>query len=263
METEALIVRTWDDLVFRNRNREYGAYPLRKSYSRRVLLGAGFSAALMSGFLVFSGIATGVVKKIKTPIIGCDFPVKDLSERPIIEPLKRPQRSVSQPRSTNTNTTIRVVNNDVPTQITEPTENVSFTETMGGTEGGVVDGTDTGTDLPIVADVKKGPVSWAEVMPKYEGGVEEMMKFIKRKIRYPNSAKSMAIEGTVYVSFVVNGDGTVSDVSVVRGFHPKCDEEAMRVISMLPDWIGGSQGGVPVSVRMILPIKFSLDKTGK
>ena len=263
METEALIVRTWDDLVFRNRNREYGAYPLRKSYSRRVLLGAGFSAALMSAFLLFMGTVSDNFCKIKPPVLP-KLDVKEFLSPPVFEPrIKPPQRVNDQPRSTNTNTTVRVVDNDVPTQVTEPTEDVSFNGTTEGTEGGVVEGSTTGTDLPIVADVPKGPVSWAEVMPKYEGGVDEMMKFIKRKIRYPNSAKSIAIEGTVYVSFIVNGDGTVTDVAVVRGFHPKCDEEAMRVISMLPDWIGGSQGGVPVAVRMILPIKFSLSETGK
>jgi TonB family protein len=68
----------------------------------------------------------------------------------------------------------------------------------------------------------------------------------------------MGIEGTIYISFVVNGDGTVTHVSILRGIHPQCDAEAMRVVGLLPDWIGGKQAGMPVNVKMVLPIKFSL-----
>lgn len=101
-------------------------------------------------------------------------------------------------------------------------------------------------------------VDFAEVMPSYEGGLEAMMKFIQKKIHYPRAPRQMGIEGTVYVRFVVNGDGSISGVEVVRGFHPDCDREAMRVVSMLPAWKGGSHNGRPVAVRMVLPIRFSV-----
>jgi protein TonB len=68
----------------------------------------------------------------------------------------------------------------------------------------------------------------------------------------------MGIEGIVYVSFLILGDGTVTDVKVLRGIHTDCDKEAVRVISKLPGWSGGKQGGIPVSVRMVLPVKFKL-----
>jgi protein TonB len=102
-------------------------------------------------------------------------------------------------------------------------------------------------------------VDIAQTMPSYEGGLEAMMKFIRKKIHYPRSARQLNSEGTVYVQFVVTGDGTVTDVRIMRGFHPDCDREAQRVVAMLPAWKGGSNNGRPVSVRMVLPIKFSLN----
>jgi protein TonB len=98
----------------------------------------------------------------------------------------------------------------------------------------------------------------AEVMPEYEGGAEAMMKFIQKKIRYPRVPREIGIDGTVYVQFIVNGDGSVSDVKVIRGVHRDYDNEAIRVISMLPSWRGGRHNGRPVSVRMVLPIKFNI-----
>ena len=68
----------------------------------------------------------------------------------------------------------------------------------------------------------------------------------------------MGMDGTVYVRFIVNGDGSVSDLEVIKGVHPDYDKEAKRVIAMLPSWKGGRHHGISVSVRMVLPIKFSL-----
>lgn len=87
-----------------------------------------------------------------------------------------------------------------------------------------------------------------------------MMKFIQKKMRYPSIARQQEIQGTVFVSFVVNGDGTISDVVVIRGIHPDCDKEAIRVVSLLPGWMGGKHNGNPVAVKMVLPITFSLKK---
>jgi protein TonB len=117
-----------------------------------------------------------------------------------------------------------------------------------------------GTEPAIEPEPVKEPpfLDVAEVMPQYEGGLEAMMKFIQKKIRYPSGPKRQQIDGTVYVRFVVNGDGSVSNVEVIKGVHPDYDKEAMRVISLLPAWKGGSHNGRPVGVRMVLPIKFRL-----
>ena len=255
METEALIIRTWDDLVFRNRNRQYGAYLIRKGYSRRVMLGAGISIALLAGFLIFSGLAQKVADVIPKP------PLVDLTDGHQVLPapdLKR-ERKVERTtpvRSNSENRTIQVVSTpveDLPV-VDSPVEPIDDTgDAVDG--GGAVDGTGPSTQAVIPATTTNtGPVITAEIMPKYQGGNEAMMKFIIRHIKYPSAPKKLGIEGTVFVSFVVDGDGKVTNVQVLRGIHQKCDEEAVRVVSMLPGWIGGKQNGSPVSVKMVLPI---------
>jgi periplasmic protein TonB len=79
-------------------------------------------------------------------------------------------------------------------------------------------------------------------------------------LRYPRQAVQQGIEGKVYVQFVVGRDGKVSQISVLKGIGFGCDEEAMRVVSMMPTWTAGKQGGKPVSVRYNLPISFKLQK---
>jgi protein TonB len=98
-----------------------------------------------------------------------------------------------------------------------------------------------------------------EVMPDYEGGIKAMMKFIQRNMRYPNRARQVGIEGRVFVKFVVNYEGKVVNVEIVKGISEECDKEAARVIAMMPNWRPGMQNKMPVSVRMILPINFKLE----
>jgi periplasmic protein TonB len=101
-------------------------------------------------------------------------------------------------------------------------------------------------------------VSFAEHMPEFEGGNEAMIKYIVKNTRYPASARRQDVQGTVYVRFVVMTDGSIAQAEVVRGFHPDCDKEAIRVIQKMPKWIAGSQNGTPVNVRMVVPIKFKM-----
>jgi len=83
-----------------------------------------------------------------------------------------------------------------------------------------------------------------------------MIRFLKRKIRMPESAIRQNLSGTVYVSFVISHNGKVTDVKVIKGISTDCDKEAIRIISMMPDWIAGKQNKVSVPVRMVLPIRF-------
>jgi periplasmic protein TonB len=258
METKTVVIRDWEDLVFDHRNKDYGAYALRRAYSRRLILGWGLSTALMAVMLMLPGVLPESVKVPKIPVI-IDKGLISLDRYipPTIEP-QTPRRGESASQPNNANRTVRVVTEPVeaPTEIDAtappiPSEGVG----SGGIENGL------GTDVVVAVTppaVPTGPRLTAEVMPTYEGGLEAMMKFIQKKTRYPSSAKRLNIDGTVFVSFVVNGDGSVSDVEVLRGIHPDCDKEAMRVISLLPDWIGGKQNGFPVAVKLALPIKFSL-----
>ena len=98
-----------------------------------------------------------------------------------------------------------------------------------------------------------------EQMPQYSGGEEAMMKYVAENIKYPQAAKDKDISGRVFVSFVVEKDGSISNVKVVRGIGGGCDEEAARVIKGMPKWKPGMQKGKPVRVNYMMPINFKLD----
>jgi protein TonB len=97
-----------------------------------------------------------------------------------------------------------------------------------------------------------------ENAPEFPGGMEAWNKYLSSNLKYPTQARRMGVEGTVYVVFVVNTDGSIQDVELLRGIGGGCDEEALRVVSNAPKWTPGKQRGRPVRVRMRLPIRFKL-----
>ena len=102
-----------------------------------------------------------------------------------------------------------------------------------------------------------------EKMPEYPGGDDARIKFMVENIKYPEEARQKGITGTVYVTFVVEKDGTVQHVKILRGIGSGCDEEALRVISLMPKWNPGMQRGKPVRIQFNMPIKFHLIKKNK
>lgn len=103
-----------------------------------------------------------------------------------------------------------------------------------------------------------------EVMPQYpEGGMPGMMQYLAKNIRYPANAQKNGIQGRVTVKFVVNKDGSLSDVGIIRGVNPELDAEAIRVISAMPKWKPGMQKGKPVRVRFTVPVMFKLTDAQK
>jgi TonB family protein len=99
-----------------------------------------------------------------------------------------------------------------------------------------------------------------EDMPSFPGGDDARIKMLVDNIKYPQFAKEKGIQGTVYVTFVINTDGNVSDVKVLRGIGGGCDEEAVRVVNLMPKWKPGYQDGKPVRVQFNMPIRFTLTK---
>ncbi len=95
-----------------------------------------------------------------------------------------------------------------------------------------------------------------EEMPAFPGGEAKLMEYISTNINYPQRARKLGIQGRVFVGFVVEPDGSVSNVKLLRGIDSDCDEEAMRVIKSLPKWKPGKQHGKPVRVYYQLPIFF-------
>jgi len=97
-----------------------------------------------------------------------------------------------------------------------------------------------------------------EESPSFPGGDVARIKFLQENINYPQMARESGIQGTVYVTFVVEKNGSVTDVRILRGIGGGCDEEAIRVIKAMPKWNPGKQRGKPVRVQFNMPIKFTL-----
>ncbi|WP_229967282.1 energy transducer TonB [Pontibacter harenae] len=98
----------------------------------------------------------------------------------------------------------------------------------------------------------------AEEMPEFPGGIPQLMNFIRSNVNYPKAARKAKASGMVVASFIVERDGTIGDIMIVRGVHPDLDAEAVRVVKAMPRWRAGSQEGELVPVRYNLPIRFSL-----
>jgi len=97
-----------------------------------------------------------------------------------------------------------------------------------------------------------------EKMPEFPGGEKLMMTYIGRTVKYPEEAKENGIGGRVYLSFVVERDGSLSDIRVLRSAHPLLDREAIRVVKTMPKWTPGEQNGEPRRVKYTLPFTFKL-----
>ncbi|MFA4853498.1 MAG: energy transducer TonB [Bacteroidales bacterium] len=111
-----------------------------------------------------------------------------------------------------------------------------------------------------IKEVKKSPVlTIVEIMPKFKGGEQAMYKWLSKKIKYPKNAKENEITGTVIITFVIEKNGSVSNVEILKGIGGGCEEEALRVIKLMPKWKPGKQSGVPVRVQFNLPIIFTLE----
>lgn len=102
------------------------------------------------------------------------------------------------------------------------------------------------------------PLRFPQKMPEFPGGYGELQKFLASNIHYPKLAIEAETQGTVHVKFVVEKDGSISNVLVLRGVGSGCDEEAVRVVSKMPNWIPGMQMNRPVRVEFNLPVKFTL-----
>ena len=257
MEANSLVARHWDDVVFENRNKAYGAYLLRRAYVQRLMSGLGVTVAVVAILLILPNILDDTEKSVALTLPPRGGGAK-LSEPPVIDRPKR--KELQQKRIENVKNRPVLVTREEVEQTDLPELEDDFSDETGIDTGlpGDIEGTEN------FGTVESAPVSppkirdHAEVMPAYEGGNEAMMKFIQKKIRFPRSPQRQQISGTVFVRFIVNGDGSVSDVEVIKGVHPDYDKEAVRVISMLPSWKGGRHNGMPVRVRMVLPIKFNV-----
>jgi protein TonB len=98
-----------------------------------------------------------------------------------------------------------------------------------------------------------------ETMPSFPGGMNKLMEYLQNNLRYPQLAKELNIQGRVFLTFVIEKDGSVTDIKLLRGIGGGCDEEAIRVVNNMPKWTPGSQRNRPVRVQFNLPVNFRLE----
>lgn len=98
-----------------------------------------------------------------------------------------------------------------------------------------------------------------EEMPEFPGGEEARIQFMEKNIKYPRKAKENNIQGKVIVGFIVEPDGSISNIKIVRSVHPLLDAEAMRITRSMPKWKPGKQRGKTIRVQFTMPITFSLE----
>ncbi len=245
-----------DELAFQGRNQSYGAYQLRKRYPRYLLVGVitGCSLILLAVLgawsYYFMTPSSPLVEGL--PMVEVEYfamsapPENDPSElaqafaRPVPETEKMPVVSDSVVPEK------QALPEEPPR---EKEEEPAHTDTA-ATPGGSGMGTGAGDDTGIAAAV--------DVYPRYPGGDEARLNYLRRQVRYPETALNSRIQGVVMVVFVVELDGSLTHVDVPNRIGGGCDEEAIRVTRQMPRWEPGKRDGKAVRVMVRMPIVFKI-----
>jgi len=271
----------WLALVFANRNQNYGAYTLRKQ-SSNTLLKAFFIAAplFVSAFIGPSIISAFkkdriVVDKLMDKEVEFDKVIHEIKPKeelkPAIEALvEAPKTITPKVKSLGMSSNIKVVNDDLvtlpPPTSAELEKAVIASTTQDGIVGKVNADAGTATNGEGIGIGANGTGNGTEILdattvdvyPEFPGGMNAWAKYIQRNLRYPSMAQQEGIQGKVFLSFVVEKDGTITDVKVIRGIGYGCDDEAIRVIKKSPRWKAGMQNNLPVRVRYNMPISYMM-----
>jgi len=256
-----------DDIVFEGRNHSYGAYLLRKLYSRvvwRSLLIGG--AIFIITFFVLQYVSTQADDEEAVEVVA---DLANLPPPPPVDPKEPPPPPPPPAPPPPKIATIRFVEMQVvkAEEAVEPVTRVEETEkrqisveTKEGAEVEVDLGIkESGPGLLDEGPREDEPFVAVEQMPEFPGGIGELGKYLGKNLRYPAQARNANISGKVFVAFVVGSDGTIRDVTVSKGIGYGCDEEAIRVVKSMPKWKPGRQSGRSVPVRYSLPIVFKME----
>lgn len=275
MESKLLLQSSYLDIVFYGRNKAYGSYALRTTYLQRMKK-AGlyiFSVALLL-------IAYNVWSNRSKPL-----PVLPLEQTPAVVTLVNPELDIPEqpveppapPKAVDLRTEIFIPPEIVDDKMVqqhemlatqeELKEAVAGTMKVSGSEIGdesleIREGDPNGRRGEVEGTAKKAgeeiPV-FVQQMPEFPGGEAKLMEYLSNNIRYPDQAVNAHQQGKVQVKFVVNEDGSVSNVMTIRGFGFGSEEESIRVVSGMPRWRPGRNNGKAVKVWYQLPVIFRLN----
>ncbi len=278
--------KEWTDIIFDGKNKEFGAYQLRRNSDKRhnravlatliglivILVGAYF-LGMYNDFRAKQHEAE-LQAQLEQQLaqMAEEVPEEEAPEEEL-QAVEAPEQEQALPEeilNTIKDTEIQIAaDNEVTEDITSKDDVAESTAAAGATT--FDQGTDnlevvrTHKDEIIVEEKKPEPkkeevFTAVEQMPQFPGGEAELMKYIANHIKYPTMAAENNIQGRVVVKFVVKKDGSVGEVQVLRGKDPDLDKEAVRVVRTLPKFIPGKMNGQAVSVWFTLPINFKLQQ---
>lgn len=260
----------WCRVVFDTRLKDYGAFELRIDSSKRHRRALILTIILFIAVFLLPGLIKSMIPKSRevnvevTELSSIDLEKNKVKEvQPIMEQSPPPEKIKSTIKFTPP-----VIKDDsevndeeimkTQEEVTDSKLSISVADVKGNSnDADAVDLADLDTKAEVVEE-EQAPFTVVEQMPEFPGGDAARIQFLQQNISYPQIAKESGITGTVYVTFVVGKDGRLSNFKILRGIGGGCDEEAIRVLKLMPPWIAGKQGGKTVPVQFNLPIRFTL-----
>lgn len=263
--------KSLNDIVFENRNKLYGAYDLRKGYGQTIQRSVIIGSTLFLLMVMLPNLYARLVPEPKADdiIFVVEAAPADIKLEPVAKPVAPPP---VEPAVKTIRSVIPVVlpDDQVPIENIPPTTaDLANAQPAEKTVEGLNDVDIIAPPVAVMPSVKAAVAGiepkkeetllFSEQAPQYSGGTEAMGEFLRKHLKYPRQAAQAGIQGKVFVAFTVGSDGKVDNVSAMKGIGFGCDEEAVRVVKLMQNWLPGKQSGVPVKVRFTLPIAFQLD----
>ena len=274
-----LISNEWSDMMFEHRNKEYGAYVLRRQTGRRNVI------SMIAVLLLFAAVMVFMIAKNAYEAYQKEHAVMDqvtelsaLTQQKKKEakverkeiPVKQEQQQVVEKVKSSVKFTAPVIKKDDEVKPEDELKSqdeimnskvaVGALNVVGNDENGeVLKAKEVIATEPVKPKEEENKVfDVVEQMPSYPGGMGALMQYLSSHIKYPAIAEENGIQGRVICTFVVERDGSITDVRIAKSVDPSLDKEAMRVVSSMPKWIPGKQNGSAVRVKYTLPVTFRL-----
>lgn len=259
------------DIIFQNKNKDYGAYQLRKFYPNRLKKSIAITILLV---LIFAGLQSW-----KTPKKSCEVYVSDVIELiKYIEPIEKEKENkieklVTTKKVNQLANTIPIIVIDTTSKTTVPNQTQIDTSNIGTTNifeagkdalvgvetGFPSDGVDVGKrnihDSKNAGEEVEEPILFPSKMPEFPGGVAALKNFMERNLRQPDDIDE-GQQIVIWVKFKVDKNGNISDVQIIQNGREDLDDEVIRVVNKMPNWNPGLQNGLPVAVYFRMPITF-------
>jgi len=265
----------WCDMIFEGKNKEYGAYAMRQTSTKRHIIALGI-VFLFTALIAFIPQFIKAVSVEKEDLGGIAGPI-ELTDIAKPEEPKPEEEIIAQSLAVPPPAMVAAVRFTPPVITNDADVNaeneMQAQETLRESRGIIstvnfesdltTGGVDPGEVLAEHRNITgegagTGPIDFAEVMPQFPGGQSELTKYLSSNLRYPTIAVENNVQGRVIVKFVVTKDGTIQNAHIVKTLDPLCDKEAIRVIESMPRWVAGMQNGNKVAVYFTLPIYFKL-----